>query len=123
MVEAGWLGRKSGRGFYNYKDETKNPAPNKDEKIGQEIFDRILTMLINEACDAVFMNIASVEDVDLAMQNGVNYPKGLLQWGDEIGLKNVLDRMTALQVEYREDRYRPNPLLKKMVAEGKSFYE
>lgn len=123
MVEAGWLGRKSGRGFYNYKDESKNSSPNKDEEIGQEIFDRILTMLINEACDAVFMNIASVEDVDLAMQNGVNYPKGLLKWGDEIGLKNVLDRMTALQVEYREDRYRPNPLLKKMVAEGKSFYE
>lgn len=123
MVEAGWLGRKSGRGFYNYNDESKNPEPNKDEKLGQEIFDRILTMLINEACDAVFMNIASVEDVDLAMQNGVNYPKGLLKWGDEIDLKNVLDRMTALQVEYREDRYRPNPLLKKMVAEGKSFYE
>ncbi|MCH2450924.1 MAG: 3-hydroxyacyl-CoA dehydrogenase NAD-binding domain-containing protein [Gracilimonas sp.] len=123
MVEAGWLGRKSGQGFYNYKDESRNPVPEKDEKLGQEIFDRILTMLINEACDAVFMNIASIEDVDLAMQNGVNYPKGLLKWGDEIGLKNVLDRMTALQVEYREDRYRPNPLLKKMVAEQKSFYE
>lgn len=122
MVEAGWLGRKSGRGFYNYKEEAKNPAPVKEQELGKEIFDRILTMLINEACDAVFMNIASIEDVDLAMENGVNYPKGLLKWADEIGLKNVLDRMTALQVEYREDRYRPNPLLKKMVAEGKSFY-
>ncbi|MFD2531892.1 3-hydroxyacyl-CoA dehydrogenase NAD-binding domain-containing protein [Gracilimonas halophila] len=122
MVEAGWLGRKSGRGFYNYNDDSKNPAPEKDQELGQEIFDRILTMLINEACDAVFMNIASTEDVDLAMQNGVNYPKGLLKWADEIGLKNVLDRMTALQVEYREDRYRPNPLLKKMVADQKSFY-
>src|SRR6056297_2011131 len=111
MVEAGWLGRKSGRGFYNYKDDSKNPAPEKDQELGQEIFDRILTMLINEACDAVFMNITSVEDVDLAMQNGVNYPKGLVIWGDEIGLKNVLDRMTALQVVDREDRYRPNPLV------------
>ncbi|MEX2604459.1 MAG: 3-hydroxyacyl-CoA dehydrogenase NAD-binding domain-containing protein [Gracilimonas sp.] len=123
MVEAGWLGRKSGRGFYDYRDNAKNPNPIKDEELGQQIFDRILTMLINEACDAVFMNIASVEDVDLAMQNGVNYPKGLLKWADEIGLKNVLDRMTALQVEYREDRYRPNPLLKKMVADQKNFYE
>lgn len=123
MVEAGWLGRKSGRGFYHYEDDSKNPKPNKDKELGQEIFDRILTMLINEACDAVFMNIASIEDVDLAMQNGVNYPKGLLKWADEIGLKNVLDRMTALQVEYREDRYRPNPLLKKMVANQKNFYK
>ncbi|HET8866143.1 MAG TPA: 3-hydroxyacyl-CoA dehydrogenase NAD-binding domain-containing protein [Gracilimonas sp.] len=123
MVEAGWLGRKSGRGFYHYEDDSKNPKPNKNRELGQEIFDRILTMLINEACDAVFMNIASIEDVDLAMQNGVNYPKGLLKWADEIGLKNVLDRMTALQVEYREDRYRPNPLLKKMVANQKNFYK
>lgn len=123
MVEAGWLGRKSGRGFYDYREGAKNPEPDKDKELGTKIFDRILTMLINEACDAVFMNIASIEDVDLAMQNGVNYPKGLLKWGDEIGLKNILDRMTALQVKYREDRYRPNPLLKKMVAEGKNFYQ
>ncbi|MCP9291799.1 3-hydroxyacyl-CoA dehydrogenase NAD-binding domain-containing protein [Gracilimonas sediminicola] len=123
MVEAGWLGRKSGRGFYDYREGADNPAPTKDKELGEKIFNRILTMLINEACDAVFMNIASIEDVDLAMQNGVNYPKGLLKWADEIGLKNVLDRMTALQVEYREDRYRPNPLLKKMVAQEKNFYE
>ena len=122
MVEAGWLGRKSGRGFYDYREGANNPEPTKDKELGEEIVNRILTMLINEACDAVFMNIASIEDVDLAMQNGVNYPKGLLKWADEIGPKNVLDRMTALQVEYREDRYRPNPLLKKVVAEQKNFY-
>lgn len=123
MVEAGWLGRKSGRGFYDYREGASNPEPNKDEALGKRIFNRILTMLINEACDAVFMNIASIEDVDLAMENGVNYPKGLLKWADEIGLHEVLDRMTALHVQYREDRYRPNPLLKKMVSEGKNFYD
>lgn len=123
MVEAGWLGRKSGRGFYDYREGATNPEPNKDEALGKRIFNRILTMLINEACDAVFMNIASIEDVDLAMENGVNYPKGLLKWADEIGLHEVLDRMTALHVQYREDRYRPNPLLKKMVSEGKNFYD
>ncbi len=123
MVEAGWLGRKSDRGFYDYREGAENPEPNKDTELGKKILNRILVMLINEACDAVFMNIASVEDVDLAMKNGVNYPKGLLKWGDELGLQNVLDQMTALQVEYREDRYRPNPLLKKMVREEKSFYE
>lgn len=122
MVEAGHLGRKTGIGFYNYNDESKNPDPVKDQQLGGEILNRILSMLINEACDAVFMQVATHEDVDHAMINGVNYPKGLLKWGDEIGLKNVLDQMTALQVEYREDRYRPNPLLKKMVRQEKTFY-
>jgi 3-hydroxybutyryl-CoA dehydrogenase len=115
LVEAGWLGRKSGKGFYNYGEDAKNPDPNTDKELGEEILHRILVMLINEAFDAVFMNIGSAEDVDLAMQNGVNYPKGLLEWAEEIGLEKVLGRMNALYEEYLEDRYRPNPLLKRMV--------
>ena len=123
MIEANFLGRKTGRGFYHYDDPSKNSKPVKELQHGEKILDRILAMLINEASDAVYMNIATVEDVDHAMVNGVNYPKGLLEWADEIGIKNVLDQMTALQVEYREDRYRPNPLLKKMVREERTFYE
>lgn len=115
LVEAGWLGRKSGKGFYNYGEDTKNPDPNTDKELGEEILHRIVVMLINEAFDAVFMNIGSAEDVDLAMKNGVNYPKGLLEWAEEIGLEKVLGRMNALYEEYLEDRYRPNPLLKRMV--------
>lgn len=122
MVEAGWLGKKSGKGFYEYGDEADNPEPTKDKELGQKIVDRIVAMLINEAADAVFMNVATVEDVDLAMTKGVNYPKGLLKWADEIGLQEVLDRMTRLQTEYREDRYRPNPLLKRKVRNGETFY-
>lgn len=98
------------------------PQPNKDEKLGTEILNRILVMLINEAVDAVFLNVASKEDVDLAMTNGVNYPKGLLKWADEIGLENVLKKLESLFEEYGEDRYRPNPLLKRMVKEKKSFF-
>jgi len=79
-------------------------------------------MLINEAVDAVFLNVASKEDVDLAMTNGVNYPKGLLKWAVEIGLENVLKKLESLFEEYGEDRYRPNPLLKRMVKEKKSFF-
>jgi len=122
MVEAGYLGKKSGRGFYDYGDEADNPEPTKDEDLGQKIVDRIVAMLINEAADAVFMNVATVEDVDLAMTKGVNYPKGLLRWADEIGLQEVLDRISKLQTEYREDRYRPNPLLKRKVRNNETFY-
>jgi len=122
LVEAGYLGRKSGKGFYEYGEDAENPEPDTDPELGEKIFKRILVMLINEAADAVFMNIATVEDVDLAMTKGVNYPKGLLKWGDEIGLKNVLDRLSQLQVEYREDRYRPNPLLKRKVRNEETFY-
>ncbi len=122
LVEAGWLGKKSGKGFYEYGDDADNPEPTKNEDLGQKIVDRIVAMLINEAADAVFMNVATVEDVDLAMTKGVNYPKGLLKWADEIGLQEVLDRITRLQTEYREDRYRPNPLLKRRVRNGETFY-
>ncbi|HLR25231.1 MAG TPA: 3-hydroxyacyl-CoA dehydrogenase NAD-binding domain-containing protein [Fodinibius sp.] len=123
MVEAGYLGKKSGRGFYDYSEKAENPELTKDEELGQRIVDRIVAMLINEACDAVFMNVATIKDLELAMTEGVNYPKGLLEWADEIGLKEVLNRITALQMEYGEDRYRPNPLLKRMVRNNETFYK
>lgn len=113
--EAGFFGRKSGRGYYNYAEGTVMPEPRKDEVLGRKILNRILAMLINEAFDAVFMQVASADDVDLAMTKGVNYPKGLLAWADEIGLKNVLNTLEELFSEYGEDRYRPNPLLRRMA--------
>jgi len=123
LVEAGRLGKKSGIGFYDYSENADKTEPIKDEKLGKKILNRILAMLINEASDAVFMNVATVEDVDLAMTNGVNYPKGLLQWADELGINVVLDWMYELQSEYREDRYRPNPLLKRLASRGETFYD
>ncbi len=120
--EAGWFGRKSGRGYYDYTEGTDLPLPNKDEKVGQIILNRILVMLMNEAADALFLNIATKEDIDLAMTKGVNYPKGLLAWADEMGLEKVLSQLENLQAEYGEDRYRPSVLLRRMVKEGKSFF-
>lgn len=118
LVEAGFLGRKSGRGFYGYGDDAPRPEPSRDERRGREIVDRILAMLINEAIDAVHLNIATPQDVELAMTKGVNYPKGLLAWGQELGFARVLDRIEALQREYAEDRYRPSPLLRRAAATG-----
>jgi 3-hydroxybutyryl-CoA dehydrogenase len=119
--EAGWFGRKSGRGYYNYKVEEKQEI-NQDIKLGEKIFFRILIMLINEAADALFLNIASREDIDLAMTKGVNYPKGLLKWADEIGINLCVAAMDELYLEYREDRYRCSPLLRRMNKSGLKFY-
>ena len=120
MMEAGYFGRKVGRGYYKYDEEM--PKPNQDRTLGKKILWRILSMLINEAADALFLNIATKEDIDLAMTKGVNYPKGLLVWADEIGIKNILDQLESLQLEYGEERYRPSPLLKRMAKQNKTFY-
>jgi 3-hydroxybutyryl-CoA dehydrogenase len=122
VVEARRLGRKSGMGYYDYRTGATNPAANEDEGLGQQIVSRVVAMLINEAADALFWQIASKEDIDLAMTKGVNYPKGLLAWADELGVKNVFERLEALYQEYAEDRYRPSPLLRKMARENQSFY-
>jgi 3-hydroxybutyryl-CoA dehydrogenase len=122
MVEAGRLGRKTGLGYYDYRDDAPKQEPTTAPELGRAIVDRILAMLINEAADAVFMQVATAEDVDLAMTKGVNYPKGLLQWADELGIEAVLRRLESLQAEYAEDRYRPNPLIRRLARTGGSFY-
>jgi 3-hydroxybutyryl-CoA dehydrogenase len=68
------------------------------------------------------MNVASKEDIDLAMTKGVNYPKGLLQWADELGIGDCVDRLDNMYHIYHEDRYRCSPLLRQMKAAGKSFF-
>jgi len=106
LVEAQWLGRKSGRGFYNYAEGSTQPAPSDNMNLRKEISDRILAMLINEAFDSVYLGVASAEDIDLAMTKGVNYPKGLIAWGKELGLSAVREQLVLLQEKYGEDRYR-----------------
>lgn len=125
--EAGYLGRKSGKGYYDYQNgkssaEFISAPAKKDNKLAQQIFDRVLAMLINEAADALFLNIASAEDIDNAMTKGVNYPKGLLAWADEKGIDWCVNMLDSLYNEYREDRYRCSPLLRKMNRENKTFF-
>jgi 3-hydroxybutyryl-CoA dehydrogenase len=122
MVDARLLGRKSGRGFYDYRNGVQPAEPTRDPELGRTVVDRIVVLLINEAADVLRLGIGSRDDIDLAMTRGVNYPKGLLRWGDEIGVGNVLERLAALQEEYGEERYRPSPLLRRMVREGRRFY-
>lgn len=122
LSEAGYLGRKSGKGYYDYTEGATKPSPKEDKELANYIFDRVLVMLINEAADALFLNIASAEDIDNAMTKGVNYPKGLLAWADQKGIDWCVDKLDALYHEYHEDRYRCSPLLRKMKAKKKTFF-
>lgn len=121
LLEAGWLGRKSGRGFYNYAEGIGQPQANTSEELGRAIVERVLAMLINEAVDALHLRVASAQDIELSMTKGVNYPKGLLQFCDEMGAQKVLDILDGLYKEYGEDRYRASVALRRAAEKGTKF--
>ncbi len=81
---------------------------------------RVIACLVNEAASAVMEGVATPADIDQAMKLGTNYPHGPLAWGDLIGLDTVLGVLNGLFGEYGEDRYRPCPLLRRMVTAGET---
>lgn len=138
MVDAGRLGRKTGRGYYDYGDgphrpgdpERSEPPPaNVTEWSGEESIDlpretqseilvRIVCQLVNEAYFALGQGIGSREDIDTAMRLGFNWPRGPLAWADSIGPARVLAVLDALRAELGEERYRAAPLLRRGAERG-----
>ena len=79
---------------------------------------RTVAMLVNEAADAAMQGIATPSDIDLAMQKGVNYPRGPLAWGDAVGAARIGATMANLAAHYGEDRYRVSPRLARAAQTG-----
>ena len=83
------------------------------------VLGRIVCQLVNEAAFALGEGVGSAEDIDAGMLLGLNHPHGPLTWADTIGLDHVLSVLDGLADEYREDRYRAAPLLRRLVWEGR----
>jgi 3-hydroxybutyryl-CoA dehydrogenase len=83
------------------------------------VLGRIYCQVINESAFALGEGVGSAEDIDTGMKLGLSHPRGPLEWADEIGLDHVLGVLTALCDEYREERYRPAPALRRLVAAGR----
>jgi 3-hydroxybutyryl-CoA dehydrogenase len=83
------------------------------------VLGRIVCQIINESAFSLGEGVGSAADIDLGMVLGLSHPRGPFEWADAIGLDHVLGVLEALGSEYREERYRPAPALRRLVAEGR----
>jgi 3-hydroxybutyryl-CoA dehydrogenase len=116
MVAAGRLGRKSGRGWYDYPgDRPDRPRDDDRAELSNEhaaLLNRVQCCIVNEAVFALGEGVGSPADIDAGVKLGLNWPKGSLELGRELGFDHVLGTMDALWERYREERYRAAPLLR-----------
>jgi 3-hydroxybutyryl-CoA dehydrogenase len=82
---------------------------------------RTVAMIVNEALDALQKGVASEQDIDIAMRLGVNYPRGPLAWGEQLGWQRLLRLLENLQRHYGEERYRPSSLLRQRALLESSY--
>ena len=111
MVEAGLLGRKSGRGFYDYGSED-NETATETTAHPEDVALRVISCIVNEAFLSLSEGVATAEDIDQAMKLGANYPKGPFEWAEEIGASIILETLDSLKATHG-DAYLASPLLRR----------
>ena len=116
MVASGRLGRKSGRGFYEYGEgapprATVLPA----DAIRREILERVVSQLANEAAFAAGEGVAAPAEIDAAMRLGLNHPRGPFEWVERLGATHVVATLDGLRSSTGDERYGTAPLLREQA--------
>ena len=114
MVEAGLLGKKSGRGFYDYGSE-RGETVGETMEPSEDVARRVISCIVNEAFLALSEGVATAEDIDQAMKLGANYPKGPFEWAEEIGVRGILETLDSLRATHG-NAYLASPLLRRRVV-------
>lgn len=91
-----------------------------EDRVGM-VTPRIIFMIINEACYTVQEGTATMEDIDISMKLGTNYPNGPFEWANKIGVKHVYETLNAIYNDTHDERYKICPLLKTKYLKGESF--
>ena len=84
---------------------------------------RVIFQIINEACFTLQESVATIEDIDLSMKLGTNYPYGPFEWCDKIGITNVFETLNAIYDDTKDERYKICPLLKHKYLRNETFYK
>jgi 3-hydroxybutyryl-CoA dehydrogenase len=92
-----------------------------EDRVGM-VKPRIIFMIINEACYTLQEGTASIEDIDMGMKLGTNYPFGPFEWCDKIGVTSVFETLAAMYEDTKDERYKICPLLKTKYLKGETFY-